>query len=99
MRIGHLNGRAQLLSGDGAVDIALSGPSVARASLVMDPPGRRWINDELVQDCSTDQMMLLVPELIERISAVCTLYPGDLVFTGTPAAVELDHGARAVAAR
>ncbi|CDR02333.1 fumarylacetoacetate hydrolase family protein [Streptomyces iranensis] len=28
-----------------------------------------------------------VPVLIERISSVCTLCPGDLVFTGTPAGV------------
>ncbi|WAP55010.1 fumarylacetoacetate hydrolase family protein [Streptomyces sp. S465] len=48
---------------------------------------RCWVNDELVQDGSTDQMIMPVPVLIERISSVCTLYPGDLVFTGTPAGV------------
>jgi 2,4-didehydro-3-deoxy-L-rhamnonate hydrolase len=48
---------------------------------------RCWVNDELVQDGTTDQMLVPVPELIERISAVCTLYPGDLIFTGTPAGV------------
>lgn len=48
---------------------------------------RCWVNDELVQDGSTDQMMAPVPELLERISTVCTLYPGDLIFTGTPAGV------------
>lgn len=55
----------------------------AQASLRL----RCWVNDELVQDGTTDQMMVPVPELIERISAVCTLYPGDLIFTGTPAGV------------
>jgi 2-keto-4-pentenoate hydratase/2-oxohepta-3-ene-1,7-dioic acid hydratase in catechol pathway len=48
---------------------------------------RCWINDDLVQDATTDQMLMPVPTLIERISAVCTLYPGDLIFTGTPAGV------------
>ncbi|MFE5162774.1 fumarylacetoacetate hydrolase family protein [Streptomyces sp. NPDC056697] len=48
---------------------------------------RCWVNDELVQDGSTDQMIMPVPVLIERISSVCTLYPGDLLFTGTPAGV------------
>ena len=29
-------------------------------------------------------MIFSVPELIARLSAVCTLLPGDLIFTGTP---------------
>jgi 2-keto-4-pentenoate hydratase/2-oxohepta-3-ene-1,7-dioic acid hydratase in catechol pathway len=48
---------------------------------------RCWVNDELVQDGSTDQMTAPVPVLIEHISGVCTLFPGDLIFTGTPAGV------------
>ncbi|MEU5850901.1 fumarylacetoacetate hydrolase family protein [Saccharopolyspora shandongensis] len=48
---------------------------------------RCWVNDELVQDGHTGQMILPVCALIERISAVCTLHPGDLIFTGTPAGV------------
>ncbi|ATY12750.1 fumarylacetoacetate hydrolase [Amycolatopsis sp. AA4] len=48
---------------------------------------RCWVNDELVQDGHTGQMILPVGALIERISAVCTLHPGDLLFTGTPAGV------------
>ncbi|MGI6873293.1 fumarylacetoacetate hydrolase family protein [Amycolatopsis sp. 3B14] len=48
---------------------------------------RCWVNDELVQDGHTGQMILPVGALIERISAVCTLHPGDLIFTGTPAGV------------
>jgi 2,4-didehydro-3-deoxy-L-rhamnonate hydrolase len=28
-----------------------------------------------------------VPELIARLSAVCALEPGDLIFTGTPSGV------------
>jgi 2-keto-4-pentenoate hydratase/2-oxohepta-3-ene-1,7-dioic acid hydratase in catechol pathway len=46
---------------------------------------RCWVNDELVQDGSTTQMIVPVAVLIEQLSAVCTLYPGDLIFTGTPA--------------
>ena len=30
---------------------------------------------------------LLVPELVARISAVCPMSPGDLIFTGTPSGV------------
>ncbi|GAA0628799.1 fumarylacetoacetate hydrolase family protein [Kutzneria viridogrisea] len=42
------------------------------------------INGEVVQEARTSQMIFSVPELIARLSAVCTLLPGDLIFTGTP---------------
>jgi 2-keto-4-pentenoate hydratase/2-oxohepta-3-ene-1,7-dioic acid hydratase in catechol pathway len=45
------------------------------------------LNKETVQDARTSQMIWSVPELIARLSSVCTLYPGDLIFTGTPAGV------------
>jgi 2-keto-4-pentenoate hydratase/2-oxohepta-3-ene-1,7-dioic acid hydratase in catechol pathway len=32
-------------------------------------------------------MVFSVPELVARISAVCPLLPGDLIFTGTPPGV------------
>lgn len=40
-----------------------------------------------VQRARTSQMVFPVPELIARLSAVCPLLPGDLVFTGTPSGV------------
>jgi 2-keto-4-pentenoate hydratase/2-oxohepta-3-ene-1,7-dioic acid hydratase in catechol pathway len=45
------------------------------------------INGEQVQKARTSQMVFPVPELIARLSAVCPLLPGDLIFTGTPAGV------------
>jgi 2,4-didehydro-3-deoxy-L-rhamnonate hydrolase len=42
------------------------------------------VNDEVVQSGRTRDMIFSVPELIARISAVCRLEPGDLIFTGTP---------------
>jgi 2-keto-4-pentenoate hydratase/2-oxohepta-3-ene-1,7-dioic acid hydratase in catechol pathway len=42
------------------------------------------VNDELVQDARTSQLIFPVPDLVSRLSAVCVLLPGDLVFTGTP---------------
>jgi 2-keto-4-pentenoate hydratase/2-oxohepta-3-ene-1,7-dioic acid hydratase in catechol pathway len=32
-------------------------------------------------------MIFPVPELIARLSAICPLLPGDVIFTGTPAGV------------
>lgn len=41
----------------------------------------------VVQQARTKDMIFPVPELIARISAICPLRPGDLIFTGTPAGV------------
>lgn len=45
------------------------------------------LGDELVQHGRTSQMIFPVDDLVARISAVCPLLPGDLIFTGTPAGV------------
>ncbi len=45
------------------------------------------VNAELRQDARTSQMIHDVPTLIEFISAVMTLLPGDVILTGTPAGV------------
>lgn len=46
-----------------------------------------WVNGELRQDASTRDFIFDIPALIECISAGITLYPGDLIATGTPAGV------------
>lgn len=45
------------------------------------------VNGETVQKDRTSSLIFPVPEIIARLSAVCTLYPGDVVFTGTPSGV------------
>lgn len=45
------------------------------------------VNGAVMQDGRTSSMIFSVPELVARLSAVCHLYPGDLIFTGTPAGV------------
>jgi len=45
------------------------------------------LGDEVLQSGRTSQMLFKVPELIARLSAVCTLLPGDIIFTGTPSGV------------
>lgn len=45
------------------------------------------VNGELKQSCSTRRLIFDVPFLIEFISNVMTLLPGDLIMTGTPAGV------------
>ncbi|GAB5007124.1 fumarylacetoacetate hydrolase family protein [Mycobacterium avium subsp. hominissuis] len=45
------------------------------------------LNGERVQKARTSGMIFSVPELVARLSAVCPLLPGDVIFTGTPAGV------------
>lgn len=46
-----------------------------------------WLNGELKQDGSTAQMMFDVPRIVEFVSSVMTLLPGDVILTGTPEGV------------
>lgn len=46
-----------------------------------------WVNDELRQSALLNQLIFDVPTLIETLSAGITLYPGDVIATGTPAGV------------
>lgn len=48
---------------------------------------RLWINGEPRQDATTADLIFDVPTLIETVSAGITLYPGDVIATGTPAGV------------
>ena len=48
---------------------------------------RCWVNDELRQNANTRDLIFDVPSIIEAISAGITLYPGDVIATGTPAGV------------
>jgi 2,4-didehydro-3-deoxy-L-rhamnonate hydrolase len=40
-----------------------------------------------LQDGSTGSLIFSIPEIISRLSTIVELYPGDLIFSGTPAGV------------
>lgn len=48
---------------------------------------RCWVNDELRQEGHTRDLIFDLPTLIETCSRGITLYPGDIIATGTPAGV------------
>jgi 2-keto-4-pentenoate hydratase/2-oxohepta-3-ene-1,7-dioic acid hydratase in catechol pathway len=50
---------------------------------------RCWVNDSLRQDGRTEDLIFDIPTLIETISRGITLFPGDVIATGTPAGVGL----------
>jgi 2-keto-4-pentenoate hydratase/2-oxohepta-3-ene-1,7-dioic acid hydratase in catechol pathway len=48
---------------------------------------RLWVNGEVRQDATTKDFIFDIPKLIETISAGITLFPGDVIATGTPVGV------------
>ncbi|MDQ1499651.1 MAG: hypothetical protein QOI86_2991, partial [Actinomycetota bacterium] len=45
------------------------------------------LNGELVQRSRTSDLIFPIPVLVESISGILPLLPGDLIFTGTPSGV------------
>ena len=66
------------------------GPALVTADEVPDPQALRIsarLNGETMQDDTTAHMIHPVARLIEYISSLITLVPGDIIATGTPAGV------------
>jgi 2-keto-4-pentenoate hydratase/2-oxohepta-3-ene-1,7-dioic acid hydratase in catechol pathway len=66
------------------------GPAIVTADEIADPQAldiQMIINGEVLQSSNTSQMVFGIPELIEYISSIFTLEPGDIISTGTPAGV------------
>jgi len=74
----------------GADDFCPYGPWITTADEIPDPHAlslRTWVNGELRQDSNTSNLIFTVPQLVAFIGETCTLAPGDLILTGTPAGV------------
>ncbi|GGS47112.1 fumarylacetoacetate hydrolase family protein [Streptomyces cinerochromogenes] len=68
------------------------GPWLVTADEVPDPQRlslRLWVNGELKQDGTTAEQIFPVGEVVRYLSQFMTLYPGDVVNTGTPAGVAM----------
>ena len=66
------------------------GPALVTKDEVPNPHGlgiQMRLNGQTMQDSSTAQMIFHVADLIGYVSQVCTLLPGDVIFTGTPPGV------------
>ncbi|MFQ5415979.1 MAG: fumarylacetoacetate hydrolase family protein [Myxococcota bacterium] len=66
------------------------GPAVVSLDSFDDPNDlalRCDVGGERMQEGRTRDMVFAIPELIAFLSRHCTLMPGDLIFTGTPAGV------------
>ncbi|WP_338696926.1 fumarylacetoacetate hydrolase family protein [Streptomyces sp. Q6] len=68
------------------------GPWLVTADEVPDPQAlglKLWVNGELKQDGSTADQIFSVAEVVRYVSQFMTLYPGDVINTGTPAGVAM----------
>lgn len=63
------------------------GPWVVTADELADPDDLALgcsVDGEILQDARTSDLIFSVPRLVAELSAVLTLLPGDVIFTGTP---------------
>jgi 2-keto-4-pentenoate hydratase/2-oxohepta-3-ene-1,7-dioic acid hydratase in catechol pathway len=66
------------------------GPCITTADEVGDPHTldlKTWVNGELRQHSNTSQLLFNCFDLVEHLSTVFTLEPGDIISTGTPGGV------------
>jgi len=71
------------------------GPAVVSVDSLDDPDDiELWceVDDERMQHSRTSDLIFGVPELVASLSAVMTLCPGDVIFTGTPGGVGMGRG-------
>lgn len=67
------------------------GPWITTADEVPDPSDidmKLWVNDTLRQQANTRDLIVDIRNMIAVASSASTLYPGDIIATGTPAGVD-----------
>lgn len=50
------------------------------------------VSGERMQESRTSNLIFSIPDLVSYLSSICTLVPGDLIFTGTPDGVGMARG-------
>ena len=83
---------AQFSMGKSFPGFAPIGPALVTLDEFDDPNDLRvstLVNDDVRQDSRTSDLVFNIPQLIAYISSIVTLFPGDLIFTGTPEGVGL----------
>jgi len=66
------------------------GPYIVHKSNIAFPPSleiKSYVNGELRQNGNTNQLIFDIPTIISDLTKGITLYPGDIILTGTPAGV------------
>lgn len=66
------------------------GPELVTADEIADPHKlgvRLRLNGQTMQNSNTEQLIFRIEQVVSYVSAIMTLEPGDLIFTGTPPGV------------
>lgn len=66
------------------------GPCITTSDEIRDPQSldiKCSVNGVLKQTSNTNQLVHKIPDVIERLTSVMTLLPGDMILTGTPGGV------------
>jgi 2-keto-4-pentenoate hydratase/2-oxohepta-3-ene-1,7-dioic acid hydratase in catechol pathway len=82
----------QWAKGKGCDTFAPLGPWLATKDEIANPNNLRlWlkVNDKIMQDGNTDDLVFNIPQLVSYLSQFMTLLPGDIISTGTPHGVGL----------
>ena len=88
----QLERSGQWVKGKSNDTFAPLGPFMASKDEIADPHSLRlWlkVNEEMLQDSNTDDMVFKIPKLVSYLSQFMTLLPGDVISTGTPFGVGL----------
>lgn len=76
-------------------DAAPMGPWITPSASIADPNNmaiKLWVNGVLKQDSNTSRLVHGIAEQIVYLSQHFTLFPGDVIATGTPAGVGMPRG-------
>ncbi len=71
------------------------GPALVSIDAFEDPDDiALWcdVEGERMQEARTKELIFSIPTLVAYLSSICRLYPGDLIFTGTPSGVGMARG-------
>ncbi|WP_143962785.1 fumarylacetoacetate hydrolase family protein [Litoribacter populi] len=86
----QLNRGGQWVKGKSNDTFAPIGPYLVTKEDIPDPHSLRlWLslNGEIMQDSNTSDLVFDIPELVSYISQFMSLFPGDVISTGTPSGV------------
>ena len=81
------SGDGQWVRGKSPDTFCPMGPVIVTADEIPDPQSlgiRAWVNGAVMQDSNTREMVFGVRHLIAFLSQAFTLYPGDIIASGTP---------------
>ncbi len=73
------------------------GPAIVTADEIADPHALKIglsIEGEVLQNSTTSELIFKIPELVEYLSSIAPLLPGDIISTGTPSGVGMGRTPR-----